>query len=72
VTSYQTIHEYCRYLLESPTLEEKLRPPRQADGSPLIEGGEESLVIYQPARSEQLKMIEGVGRLPPLSDLKHQ
>ncbi len=71
MTSYQTIHEYCRYILESPTLEDKLRPPRQADGSPLIEGDEESLVIYQPARSERLQMVDGVGRLPPVSDLKH-
>ena len=52
-------------------MEDKLRPPRQADGSPLVEGGEESLVIYQPARSEKLQMVDGVGRLPPVSDLKH-
>lgn len=67
----QTVHEYCRSILESGDLEAKLRSPRKADGSPLDDDDPgPRLVLDAPARASDLRMHSGSERLPALGLLR--
>jgi uncharacterized ferritin-like protein (DUF455 family) len=61
----ESLRDYCRSILEGPSLEDKLRPAPEltlARGAPLD--------IDAPARADDLRMREGSDRLPKLGALK--
>ncbi len=69
--SPQTVHAYCRSILESGDLEAKLRPPRKSDGSPLDDHDPgPRLVLDAPVRAADLRMHSGSERLPALGLLR--
>jgi len=61
----ETVAEYCRSLLESPGLEEKLRPP--PDG--LTDKPAPAIVIDAPARDDVIGLADRADRLPKLGQL---
>lgn len=71
MSTFTTVREYCRLLLEGGTLADKLAPPRQADGAPLEDDERgPALVIDAPTRAAGLRLHSGSERLPKQHELK--
>ena len=64
------IREFCRQILESPTLDAKLCPPEtDCDAVECEADASAALLIDRPARSAGLAMGSGAGRLPRPGEL---
>jgi len=67
----ETVHGFCRAILERDDLASKLRPPRRADGSALADdAGGSPLYIDRPARCAGLVMGGGAAPLPRPGELR--
>jgi len=60
-----TLQTFCRHILESPTVDDKLQPPDRLRGTNgAASRPEAARVVTRPERSAGLAMGPGVGRLP--------
>jgi uncharacterized ferritin-like protein (DUF455 family) len=66
----ESVRSFCLALLQSPTLEEKLRAPVREDGSRLLDDAPGPPVyVDSPARCDAILLQKGSDRLPKLREL---
>ena len=67
---FTTVSEFAHHILQSGSLQEKLRKPIQADGKPLEFDVGPPIFVDLPTRDDVLLMREGNERLPKLKVLR--